>query len=161
MSRTVSMRYCVLAIALVFIVALPLSAAEEYGEERAPQVLLASEQTSFKNALVSSLIAQLEDKVYLRVVDHNRGELSGETASDYDAIIIINSGVNSQVRPRVSAWLKEVSDTEKIILLTTYRDLGWSPRYPAGVDSITSPSRKDEVRKLVNVIVTKVRLLTG
>ena len=120
------------------------------------QILLAYEKTAFKNALVDSLIEELEGSFTLTTVLHNKQELTDEVDTAYDAVIIVNSGVNSQVRPWVTAWLNEVEDTEKIILLTTYRDLGWKPRYPEGVDSITSPSNRKAIGDLVVQITEKV-----
>lgn len=153
----------VVAIVLVLVMVLPVFAVEEYGQndDDLPRILLAYEKSVFKNALVGALVEELQDTAYIRAVNHSRGELTKEQSADYDAVIIINAGVNSRVRPWVSAWLAEIEDTEKIILFTTYRDRGWSPRYPAGVDSITSPSKKSAVNKLVDTISEKVQELTS
>lgn len=156
------MRAVFVLVAVPFLFSLlPLSAAEEYGKDNddTPRVLVAYERSAFKNKVLNGIIEGLEDSAYLRVVDHNRGELSAEQSGEYDAVIIINAGVNSRVRPRVSAWLAEVEDTERVILLTTYRDRGWSPRYPEGIDSITSPSQTRVVADLVDTIGEKVQKL--
>lgn len=151
----------ILACLLFCLFLFQVAAVREYGSDGDDsRILLAYEKTSFKNALVKELVDQLKGMGYLRVVDHNRGELDDENDAEYDAIVIINSGVNSRVRPRVSSWLNTAQNPRKIILLTTYRDRGWKPKYPSGVDGISSPSRKDAVDNLVKEITEKVQRLT-
>lgn len=152
------------SIILCFFTAIALnavSAVEEYGNKQSKdRILIAYEKTSFKTALLDSLIDELDnDSVYIKVINHSKKELDDEKDTSYSVIVIINSGVNSRVRPRVSAWLETVADTEKIILLTTYRDLGWNPRFPKGVDSITSPSKKSVIADLTESISKRISKL--
>ena len=119
-------------------------------------VLIATERSRFKNVLVEQLVERFEGSGYaVTVIDHTR-ELDNQSDRNYDAIVIINAGVNSRVRPWVTQWLEGVSDTGKIILVTTYRDKGWQPIFPQGVDSITTPSRRNKVGELVTDIGQKV-----
>jgi len=134
-----------------------IAAAEEFGDPANTRVLLAYEPTRFKNQLVEAVVEGLqEEDFYIKTVLHNKNELRGESTEDYDAVIVINSGVNSRVRPKVSSWLSSLEETEKVVLLTTYRDLGWEPKYPDGVDSITSPSKRSDIPEVRDEIIEKV-----
>ena len=136
---------------------LSLGAHGEDGAEHVGHVLVATEKSAFKNALVEELAASFASSDYeVTLVEDSRKELGDYYAGDFDAVVVINAGVNSQVRPWVSSWLAEVEDTERVVLVTTYRDLGWEPIYPEGVDSITTPSKKSDVSELVNQIANKV-----
>ena len=152
----------VLAVVL-WVLPQAVTALEEYGSAEAERrVLIATEKTSFKSKLVEELVSVLEDDMgYLRVVDHRKKGLDEERAADYSAVVVINSGVNSQVRPWVASWLKGADVRENIILVTTYRDKGWSPRYPEGVDSISTPSRKADVQDLVRDIRARVNAVVA
>ncbi|MDC7223527.1 MAG: hypothetical protein PQJ60_07275 [Spirochaetales bacterium] len=127
------------------------------GEER---ILIAYENTSFKKALVESLIENLSGPGrYIQVVDHSKKELTGLSAADYDAVFITNSGVTAKVRPWVSEWLS-VQSGENIIVHTTQRADDWTPQVE--VDSVTSASisnrgaRADLAATYADLIVEKL-----
>ena len=127
----------------------------------ATDVLIASEGSgSFKKRLVKQLEDRFEESDYVvTVVDHLKDELDNENDADYSAVVIINTGVDSGVRPKVAEWLEGVNDTNKIIVVTTYASGGWEPELPQGVDGITTPSKRNEIKELVTTIGQKVDAL--
>ncbi len=153
----------VIAPLIIGLITVRLGAIEEYGSATAStQILIASESTRFKKQLVKELVSALDKRnTYLRVIDHRKKELDQERASDYSAVVIINSGVNSQVRPWVSEWLRSANPRSNIILLTTYRDTGWEPKYPNGVDSITSPSKTNDAPNVARTIARRVEQIVS
>ena len=152
-----------ICLAVLSLITVELGALEEYGSATAStRILIASESTRFKNQLVKELVDSLDNNnTYLRVIDHRKKELDQERASEYSAVVIINSGVNSQVRPWVTEWLRDANPRTHIVLLTTYRDRGWEAKYPRGVDSITSPSKVKEAAKVAHSITQRVERIVN
>ena len=130
------------------------------GAVEAANILVATEPSGFKNRLVDTIVERFEEREYnVTRINHTKRTLDEESVADYDVVLIVNAGVNSRVRPWVTTWMDTVEDTEKIILVTTYRDEGWEPKFPDGVDSITTPSRRGEVAELTTAIEEKVDAL--
>ena len=133
-------------------------AASNRGAENATRrVLLATEQTRFKTRLIEEVIELLLDgDTFIRIVDHSMGELDKENPEDYSVVLISNSGVGSRVRPWVTSWINSHTQADNIIVHTTWRDLGWSPRLPESVDSVTSPSNYGEVVAIAEDLASRV-----
>ena len=136
------------------------SAAEFGSEDTDRRILIASENTAFKNRLVSDLIDELDDGVtYIRLIDHMAGELIDEDPNDYGAVLVINSGVGARVRPWVTAWMDSAAqDTEHVILLTTQRTR-WTPRVDRHIDSMTSASMTMLIDDLSEDLVRRIEQL--
>jgi hypothetical protein len=130
----------------------------EYGDsEGTTKVLIAYENTRFKTNLVDGLIEDLSrDGFYIKVVDHQNGELEGINPTDYDVVFITNSGVTAKVRSQVSDWLASAGQPENVIVHTTQRS-AWTPAIE--VDSVTSASlrKSDEIEALVKEYGTLIR----
>lgn len=110
-------------------------------------VLLASESTRFKNALIDeleSLFTQQGAKVVK--TDHSRDSWNTINAAGFDAVFISNSGVNSKVRPWVEEWLKNNKNASATVLLHTTQTRDWA--VSVEVDSVTSASTIRDVKKL-------------
>lgn len=122
-------------------------AAKAESEAKQINVLLASESTRFKKALIEELDALLKQSGYkVTKADHSRDTWGAIKASDYDAVFITNSGVNSQVRPWIQEWLKKNAESSAFILLQTTQTSDW--KVSANVDSVTSASAIKDVKKL-------------
>lgn len=111
------------------------------------KVLLASESTRFKNALIAELESLLTGEGYTVVkVDHSGNGLNNINADDYGAVFITNSGVNSRVRPWVQTWLNNNQKSSAYILLHTTQTRDWT--VSVDVDSVTSASAMRDVKQL-------------
>lgn len=118
----------------------------------AKKVLVATERTSFKQALVRELDTLLKAR-------HVKGKLATledlpkVSAADYDAIIVVSSVPQWEPRGATLAFLKRLDKPglRKVLLVTTANTNSW--RAPAkGLHAITSASRLDRVSKVVSEV---------
>ena len=138
-----------------------LHAATDHGSRQASRrVLIATEKTAFKQALVEELIAELDDgRTYIRLIDHQAGELQGIKPDNYGVVLVINSGVGSRVRPWVTSWLGSAARrTDNVIVLTTQRDV-WTPKLADNIDSVTSASNRAIIGELAADLVSRIERL--
>jgi len=135
-------RNILLTVVLVsMLIPLPL-AAQAKGT-----ILIASEKTGFKDKLVAELETLFSDAGYAVVkARHSKGWLDKYRASDYAAVFITNSGVNSKVRPWVAEWIGKNGASNVYILLHTTQIRDW--KVETSVDAVTSASKKDNVKVL-------------
>jgi len=113
------------------------------------RILLASEDTKFKNALVEKMQAALKEAGFEVVTaDHADTKLKNQKAADYAAVFITNSGVRSKVRPWVVEWVEGSGDDASRILLHTTQTKDWEVKLGVDVDAVTSASDTKSVEKL-------------
>ncbi len=121
----------------------------QLGAQQKGKILIAYEKTRFKNALVEELDMLLKRDGYsVETVLHSKNGLDKYKASDYRAVFITNSGVNSEVRPWVNKWIEKNKTPGTYILLHTTQAKDWQVR--ASVDTVTSASAQADVKKLAN-----------
>ena len=124
-------------IAIIILIAVVAAASAE-------TVLIATENTSYKRALVKNLVEKLEAENFeTEVIDHQKGELRGVDPTEYKAVYVLNSGAQAKVRPDVLSWLTAVSAKDSNVIVHTTQTTDWDP--PVKVDSITSASRKSNI----------------
>jgi hypothetical protein len=119
------------------------------------KVLIASQGSKFKNALVDSMTSRLTDEsVYINVIDvTGLGEIRED---DWDAIVVIHTTEKSEPPADVKLHLDRAQNLDKVIVVTTSGSGEWkSGDYD--VEAITSASETDALPGLVNDIVAKVR----
>ena len=117
-------------------------------------VLVATQNSKFKQAIVSEIHAQLKrNAVYLKIIDVKR--LKNQSTSEFSAIVIINRCMAGRPDPRVESFIDGEPFKNKIIVLTTGAGDSWKPDAPA-VDAITSASVLDESDQVARSIVTRV-----
>lgn len=153
------MKKGLLVMFIVTIVIAAAGAAEEFGnKDSAKRVLIAKEDTGYKKRLVRELVSRLENEgdISITVIDHRKGELSGVNPSDYNAVIITNSGAQAKVRPEVTVWLESNSNNDENIILHTTQITEWDP--PVEVDSITSASKNSNISQISDDIVRRIRV---
>jgi len=110
-------------------------------------VLIASENTRFKKALVAELDGLFTAAGYsTTIVENSKKDLEKYNAADFSAVFITNSGVNSHVRPWVLEWLDRNRASGTYILLHTTQIRKWDVEAP--VDAVTSASSKGDVKSL-------------
>jgi len=122
------------------------------------KVLIATEATQFKDALVKKLVELLTDgKTYIQVIDHSGDGLIGVDPRQYGAVLVINSGAQAQVRPWVLSWLKSIAAYDANVILLTTQITVWNP--PVKVDSVTSASSMPDLDKIAGGLVARVNKL--
>ena len=128
----------------------------EVGKRKSEKsILIASQGSDFKNALVEKLVDELEgDSVYIKVVDVSG--LSDISEGDWDASIIIHTTEGWKLQPDVKDYLDSISNPERIILVTTSGSGEWkTDEY--NLDIYTSASKISTVDSLAGSISTDVK----
>jgi hypothetical protein len=106
----------------------------------AQRVLIASQGSLFKDALVAGIIDHLRSRpVYINVIDVSG--LPEVKPSEWNAIILIHTWEYSKPQADARAFIDRLSDRTKIIVVTTSGS--GTARMP-GVDAISAASVMDE-----------------
>lgn len=117
------------------------------------KVLIASQGSNFKNAVVESLTAYLGGKAYTKVIDVT--SLAEVNEAEWDALVFIHTTEQWKLWPDVDEYLARAQDLDKVILVTTSGSGDWkTDKYD--VESITSASRMDEMPTLLPALYAKL-----
>jgi hypothetical protein len=120
------------------------------------RVVLATEPTQFKDALIQEMVRLLNDgNTFIQVINHARNGLDRLDPREYNAVFITNSGATARVRSWVLNFLSRVSQYDQNVILHTTQTTVWTP--PVKVDSITSASDMGAVRRLAQEMVDKIK----
>lgn len=123
----------------------------------ATRVLIASEASDFKQAVIEQVVTGYAERdLFFKITGLQN--LADETATDYAAVIIINSCVAWQLNPRANAFIKKAAMPEKVILLTTAGDQDWQPGVE-GVDAITAASISADIERTADKIKARLGAL--
>lgn len=122
------------------------------------KVLIASQLSEYKNALVIDIVKHLKQHpVFIKVIDVTA--LPGIDDNDWDAMVIIHTWENWAPPPAVKTWFEVDRDLDKIIVLTTSGNAQYKM---SGINAITSaslkttiPSDSEEILGRLNVILSK------
>ena len=118
------------------------------------EVLLASQNSKFKRAVVSEIYDELnQNAIYLKIIDVKG--LKNQTAAKFSAVVIINRCMAGRPDPRVESFIEREPQKNKIIVLTTGIRDSWTPATPE-VDAITSASVLDKSDHVARSIVKRV-----
>jgi hypothetical protein len=121
------------------------------------KILIASQGSDFKNALVDSLVKHLVQKqVYIKVIDVTA--LSEVDEDTWDAMVFIHTTEQWKLQPDVSAYLDRAQDLSKITLVITSGSGEWRPQ-DYNIDVITSASRVHEIGSIVDRIMARLNLI--
>jgi hypothetical protein len=105
-------------------------------------VLIATQGSTYKNAVVETLSQHLQEKsVHVRVVDIS--QLSTVDERDWDAIVLLHSWEHWQPPPAVQAFVERSKDRGRLVVLTTS---GSGGSCMACVDAVTSASELSRTR---------------
>lgn len=121
------------------------------------KVLIASQGSDFKNAVVESLTTYLEKKqAYVKVIDIT--SLSEVNEDEWDAVILIHTTEYSKLQPDVDQFLGRATDLDRVVLLTTSGSGDWkTDKYD--VETITSASKREEMPTLLGTLRTRIDAL--
>jgi hypothetical protein len=114
-----------------------------------PRVLIATQGSAFKDAVVARVVEQLKTRpAYVKVVDLSA--LPGIDAGDWNAVLILHTWEMRKPPREVQAFVDRAQATGKLVVLTTS---GAGSFKLEGVDAISSasvladaPSRAEEIR---------------
>lgn len=117
--------------------------------ESGKRILIATQDTDFKNAYVELLCESMEgEAVYVRGIDV--GELDHVLAEEWDNILIINSFV-IRLNKHVHKMIANSTDPEKFLVFVTSGGADWQPEEDFKVDAITSASHQIYIDDLVDL----------
>ena len=153
-------RWLVWALAM-FVLASCASQVEviEQGDRNCgKRVLIATQQSAFKDAVVAGIVAGLDkDSCYVKIIDLNK--LTEESIAYYDALVVVSTCKIGRLNRHARKFFKHLPEKEagKIILLTT---IGQKYDSKMGkVDAITSASKIEKAGAVAESVVGKIRVL--
>lgn len=127
---------------------------QDLGDPRGEHsVLIVSEWSRYKERLISALVDELDDggtSIAVRSFD----DLGSLSAPSFDAVVVINAGVGSEVRKPVVDWLNRQRSDENIVVLTTQIS-DWTPQIT--VDSVTAASQNRNIPEISRELTNRVR----
>jgi hypothetical protein len=118
----------------------------------APRVLIATQGSAFKDALVQKLVEHLRSAgAGVSVVDVAR--LSGASPSEWAAVVVIHTWEMNRPPAPVEAFLRRAGGSPNIVVLTTS---GSGDARIAGVDVISAASRMDDVADRAATLAARI-----
>ena len=123
------------------------------------KVLIASRRSDFKNSIVSSIREAFKDKpVYMKFIGLD--QLRKEDATDYSAVVLINTCMAWSMDRNVNGFVKRHGDQSNMIVLTTSGDGNWMPKMKErNFDAISSASEEHKIEEVAEKIINKVNSL--
>ncbi len=123
------------------------------------KVLIATQGSGFKDALVSGIIEDLKKKaIYMKVVDVSA--LPEIKENEWNALVLINTCQSGSLQADVKKYLSQTRKPDHVVLLTTSGSGNWKPE-KSPVDSISSASKKKNVGPLLAEILKRVKTILG
>jgi hypothetical protein len=121
------------------------------------RVLIATQGSEFKDAVVDGIVAHLRGRaVYVKVIDIS--ELAGVDEDPWSAIVLIHTWEMRKPPPAVKAFVDRTRDTSKLIVLTTS---GAGDFKMPGVDAISSASVVADAPLKIAEVVARVDAIPG
>jgi len=119
----------------------PAHSFEVQGSAAGPRVLIATQGSPFKDAVVAGLVEHLKARAArAQVIDVTT--LANVHEADWDVIVILHTWEMHTPPPAVEAFIDRVADRHKLVVLTTSG--GGDFRMP-GVDAISAASKMVDV----------------
>ena len=116
------------------------------------RVLIATQGSAFKNAVVSGVVERLKQRpVFVRVIDV--GALSDVKDSEWDAIVVLHTIEYGRAPPAAQAFVDRVADPRRVVVLSTS---GAGDFKIEGIDAISSASRMTDVAARVDELVARI-----
>lgn len=100
------------------------------------RLLIASQGSAFKTAMVDSLVDRIRDRpVFIKVIDVTA--LGGLNADEWDAVIVLHTWEKWEPQADAAAWIAHAQDHSRILTIATS---GSGEEHLDGVDAISSAS---------------------
>ena len=120
-----------------------------------PRVLIATQGSSFKNALVDGLLAELKPRTgYLKVIDV--ANLSKIQEKEWAAIVVLHTWEYGKPQADAAAFVGRASEKRKLIVVTTSG--GGAEKMP-GIDAISAASAMRQVPAGVAEVTGRIESL--
>jgi hypothetical protein len=114
---------------------------EVQGSPSGPRVLIATQGSTFKDAITTGLIEQLKKKsAHIKVVDVTA--LANVHEGDWDAVVVVHTWEIGKPPKSVRAFIDRLQQRDKLVVLTTS---GAGTFRMEGVDAISSASTMSDV----------------
>jgi predicted nucleotide-binding protein (sugar kinase/HSP70/actin superfamily) len=121
------------------------------------KILIATQGSAFKDAIVAGVIAHLKPReVYVRVIDVSN--LSTVEESDWNAIVVIHTWQMHEPQPAAKRFIDRAQNLQKVIVLSTS---GAGTFKIEGIDAISSASEMVDVPQRIAEIDTRIDALLG
>jgi hypothetical protein len=118
-------------------------------KENQQKILIATQGSDYKNALVKGIIDTLKTvHIYIKVIDVSI--LKNEYVDNYDAIVIMHTWEMTKPQTDAAQFLKDYYNPNKIFVISTS---GSGEEKIEGIDAITGASRIEEVPKHLKKIL--------
>jgi len=119
-------------------------------DDPSKKILIVTQSSEFKDALVGTLCDSLKKSpLYIRGIDV--GDIERVNDNDWDRILIINTFM-IHLNKKIDQFIKQVVKPENILLLVTSGGADWQPKPELEINALTSASRKEYIKGLVNII---------
>jgi hypothetical protein len=106
--------------------------------EAKEHVLIATQGSAFKDAVVHGVVSQLERRsAYVKVIDI--ASLKDVREGDWNAIVVLHTWEMDKPPAAAKTFIDRVQARDRLVVLTTSGD---GDKHIEGVDAITSASRK-------------------
>ncbi|MFH1442272.1 MAG: hypothetical protein ABIH18_09590 [Candidatus Omnitrophota bacterium] len=147
-------------ICMVFIFGLR-TYAEDVKEASSVNILIASQNSEYKHALVKDIAQRLKSGKYqTKIIDLNK--ILAENQADYKAVIIINSCWSGKQTRISRKFLNKLTKDEKqkVVVITTAKDIEWKNQV-AGIDAVTAASKMNNIDSISKDILKKINAMQG
>ena len=124
---------------------------EAGASQAAVRILIASQGSAFKQAVVEGLVDRLKARsVHIKIVDVST--LPSIDEREWHAIVILHTWENWRPQPDAAAFVARVADKGKLVVLST----SGSGREQLGVDAISAASSMQDVAQKVAELQTRL-----
>lgn len=115
-------------------------------------VLIATQGSAFKDAVVRGVVERLEKRpAYVKVIDV--ASLSDVREADWNAIVVLHTWEMSKPPRAVTAFIDRAQAKERLVVLATS---GEGSQHIAGVDTVTSASAMEKAPAQAEQIVSRL-----
>lgn len=117
-----------------------------------PRILIATQGSRFKDALVAGILDRLTSSApYIKVIDVSA--LPGVQEDAWNAIVIVHTWENWRPQADAKAFFDTARDRSKLIVVSTS---GSGREKMPGVDAVSAASVMDDVPKLVGEVLARL-----
>jgi hypothetical protein len=118
------------------------------------RVLIATQESEYKHALVDAVVKQIKDlPVYIRVIDVS--ELDGADPAIWNAIVILHTWEMGEPEEHSRKFVQR-APARKLVVVTTS---GSGEAKLVDVDGISSASKLERTEWMANMIVNRIQIL--
>ncbi len=147
-----------LALVLAVACATPIAVTNRGPEDAAKHVLIASQPSEFKKAIIEKLSVEL-GAAGMQIKTVPLKQAHEERIRDYDAILVINSCMAWNIAKDAGKFVESAKDKDKenFFIFTTAANPKYTQKLPEGLDGITSASDMAKVDTLTATLAENIK----